>query len=285
MPIIHRCEHCNAKLQVPSRKAGQQVRCPKCSQRTTIPEAGDAAAAKPAKPKSKTPKGADKPLVAKIVEPPAPEREEKPLVAKVVEAPLVAKVVEPEQPLVANVVEPGSRSTGVFVDRDVLAREFASLEEENMWTDPGEDEGFQLSRGRPDDEEMDLTPMVDVTFLLLIFFMITASFSLQKTINVPPPDPDEQAATQEIVELEELDDYSVIVEIDENDVLIVDDEPVGSAELLEQIFREKAAAEDKNEVVIQADPLSSHDVNVKVIDAATGAEMSKIRIATVAGDG
>ena len=49
--------------------------------------------------------------------------------------------------------------------------------------------------------ELDMTPMVDVTFLLLIFFMVTASFSLQKSIQMPrqasqlpspapvPPDP------------------------------------------------------------------------------------------------
>ncbi len=33
--------------------------------------------------------------------------------------------------------------------------------------------------------ELDMTPMVDVTFLLLIFFMVTASFSLQKSIQMP----------------------------------------------------------------------------------------------------
>ena len=34
-------------------------------------------------------------------------------------------------------------------------------------------------------DELDMTPMVDVTFLLLIFFMVTASFSLQKSLPVP----------------------------------------------------------------------------------------------------
>tara|TARA_R110002111_G_scaffold250210_1_gene314412 strand:+ start:132 stop:608 length:477 start_codon:yes stop_codon:yes gene_type:complete len=34
-------------------------------------------------------------------------------------------------------------------------------------------------------QEMDMTPMVDVTFLLLIFFMVTAAFSLQKSIEMP----------------------------------------------------------------------------------------------------
>jgi len=34
-------------------------------------------------------------------------------------------------------------------------------------------------------EEMDMTPMVDVTFLLLIFFMVTASFTLQQSMEQP----------------------------------------------------------------------------------------------------
>ncbi len=37
------------------------------------------------------------------------------------------------------------------------------------------------------EDDLDMTPMVDVTFLLLIFFMITAAFSLQKSMEVPAP--------------------------------------------------------------------------------------------------
>jgi biopolymer transport protein ExbD len=47
---------------------------------------------------------------------------------------------------------------------------------------------------RSNQDEMDMTPMVDVTFLLLIFFMITASFSLQKSIQVPAQRAEESAA-------------------------------------------------------------------------------------------
>lgn len=36
-------------------------------------------------------------------------------------------------------------------------------------------------------DDMDMTPMVDVTFLLLIFFMITASFASEKVFEQPPP--------------------------------------------------------------------------------------------------
>src|SRR5688572_20269137 len=36
-------------------------------------------------------------------------------------------------------------------------------------------------KSAPQEAEMDMTPMVDVTFLLLIFFMVTASFTMQKS--------------------------------------------------------------------------------------------------------
>jgi biopolymer transport protein ExbD len=36
------------------------------------------------------------------------------------------------------------------------------------------------------EDEMDMTPMVDVTFLLLIFFMVTASFATEQAMDVPP---------------------------------------------------------------------------------------------------
>ena len=62
---------------------------------------------------------------------------------------------------------------------------------ETAWDEqPDDDEGFQLRSPETEMEGMDLTPMVDVTFLLLIFFMITASFSIQMVLPFPAPDPD-----------------------------------------------------------------------------------------------
>ncbi len=70
-------------------------------------------------------------------------------------------------------------------------------------------------------EDMDMTPMVDVTFLLLIFFMITASFSVQKSIQ-RPAQKEQEASTQAVepppddasdivtVQVDEFNAYSVI---------------------------------------------------------------------------
>ncbi|WP_153559154.1 ExbD/TolR family protein [Roseimaritima sediminicola] len=77
-----------------------------------------------------------------------------------------------------------------------------------------------LARKSRDDGELDMTPMVDVTFLLLIFFMVTASFSLQKSIPMPRSQSDQPSTNTE--EQEEDDFETVTVEIDEyNGYLII----------------------------------------------------------------
>ena len=87
--------------------------------------------------------------------------------------------------------------------------------------DPGE--GFHFSnRGEPD-ELMDMTPMVDAVFLLLLFFMVTAAFALQKSIQVPAPDPTEAAAQDRTMEEIEADNDYVIVRIDRDNTVWVED--------------------------------------------------------------
>ena len=138
-----------------------------------------------------------------------------------------------------------------------------------------DEEEFGLRKADTEFEEMDLTPMVDVTFLLLIFFMITASFSLQKTIEVPPPDPDEEGATAQ-TQIDEIMEESVRVEIDEENIILVDDEPCEAEDLID-ILGDKLAIEDKNELVLEASEKSLHDTVVKVFDAAHEVGMQHIR--------
>jgi biopolymer transport protein ExbD len=68
-------------------------------------------------------------------------------------------------------------------------------------------------RNKRKDDELDMTPMVDVTFLLLIFFMVTASFSLQKSLEMPRQQSD--APSTNVKEEEEEDQDMVTVQIDE----------------------------------------------------------------------
>lgn len=143
-----------------------------------------------------------------------------------------------------------------------------------------DEDGFQLKPANSEFEEMDLTPMVDVTFLLLVFFMITASFSLQKSLEVPPPDPNEKGASS-APSLEDLEKESIMVEIDEEDQIIVDDEPLADpSDLISRLEDVKREDNLKREIIINANTKSRNETLVFVIDAANDVKMQRIRLAS-----
>ncbi|MEI8018509.1 MAG: biopolymer transporter ExbD, partial [Schlesneria sp.] len=128
------------------------------------------------------------------------------------------------------------------------------------------------------DDEMDLTPMVDVTFQLLIFFMVSASFSLQKSIEVPTPDPDQKGASQQVQTIDDLHGTSIIVKIDASNTIWIDDEPLGDVNRLADTLRDKMRREQKTELLVTADNQSLHRTIIAVIDAANEVGMQKIRM-------
>ena len=142
---------------------------------------------------------------------------------------------------------------------------------------------LQLRRRRGADEDMDLTPMVDVTFQLLIFFMVTASFALQKSIEVPAPDPDKKGAAQQLQILEDLEGTSIRVQIDAANVILIDDEPLADPERLAEALKDKMRKEQKTEVLISAHAASLHRSVIAVIDAANAVGMQKIRLVSRQG--
>lgn len=144
--------------------------------------------------------------------------------------------------------------------------------------DPEAAGGFTVRRARGAFDEMDLTPMVDVTFLLLIFFMITAAFSTQKAISFPPPDPEQKGAVQSVTTLDELLEDSVRVTIDERNTITVDDEPVASGDPLVALLRDRSLYDGRTELLLDAHDQALHDTVVQVIDAAADAGMQRIRI-------
>lgn len=155
----------------------------------------------------------------------------------------------------------------------------------NLWVEEDEEEedDFSLGDSEIDDSGMDMTPMVDVTFLLLIFFMITASFSLQKSMETAPPEPDEEGAAQSVT-MEDLEEESVVVEIDAENNLRVDDVPVSGTGELAVVLADKIGNEGKTELLIEAHPNSRHGLVVAVTDAGIEVQMQRIRRVVKKGD-
>ncbi len=118
------------------------------------------------------------------------------------------------KPEIPSPESPGETSGEARVD----PRRVADSRSRHEWKGLGEqDEEFEpevdFGHKEVQQDELDMTPMVDVTFLLLIFFMVTASFTLQKSIPQPPV-PDEQPSTV-VEEVPEDEDQYVEVIIDQ----------------------------------------------------------------------
>ncbi|MEZ6128544.1 MAG: protein kinase [Planctomycetaceae bacterium] len=166
------------------------------------------------------------------------------------------------KPVAAKSAEP--KSAGKKVPSMVRVS-LPSWEEED-------DEDFTVSREPPDFEEMDLTPMVDVTFLLLIFFMITASFSLQKSMESPPAQSEEGAA----VTISPPKGAEVVVEIDADNKIFVEGTEGSSADEIIGLLKDARASTDTIELKLKIDPESTHEKRILVADAAVQSGFLKI---------
>ncbi len=150
---------------------------------------------------------------------------------------------------------------------------------DELFTEEEDDDEEGFGSRTDDEEELDLTPMVDVTFLLLIFFMITASFSIQKTLSVPPPDPEQEGASTSTKIEEPEDQEQTTIHIDSRNVISVDDEPIPNPSRLVDILRSKRTTD----VLITSHESAIHEMLVKVVDAAQEVGMQKIRIGVTKG--
>ncbi len=124
--------------------------------------------------------------------------------------------------------------------------------------------------------------MVDVAFLLLIFFMVTASFSIEKVIRTAP-EPTSQSAsrTARVVQREEAE--TILIQIDEHNgfsVIPHDGDRVETPSRIELLSALKnirhAADELPQKIIIQAHEESTHAAIVAAMDAAREATFAKI---------
>jgi biopolymer transport protein ExbD len=138
-------------------------------------------------------------------------------------------------------------------------------------------------------DEMDMTPMVDVTFLLLIFFMITASFALQRSFHVPTPNRDQPSSNATLEELEEDPDY-IVVRVDRYNTYHVaaatwdqEEEAPNEFDLLIKLrkARKDDAQRAARRMLILADGEATYEYVVKAIDAGNEIGVEEIKLVTV----
>jgi len=152
---------------------------------------------------------------------------------------------------------------------------------------PGDDDGaVQLGTGHEREEgDMDMTPMVDVTFLLLIFFMVTAAFSLQRSLPLPVPEQQDEPSTEvKNIEDVEQDPNSIVVLIDPFNTYTVitpdaENEAPSKQDLLIRLREAKSSGTTvPKTLLVVADLEALHGRVVDALDAGTAVGMENIQL-------
>ena len=120
-----------------------------------------------------------------------------------------------------------------------------------------------------DESTVDITPMLDVVFIMLIFFIVTATFIKEAGIDVDKP----EAATAVVQEK-----ASILVAIDAEDQVWINRRQV-DVRSVRSIIERLHAENPKGTVVIQADRESRNDTLVRVMDASRRAGVYDIALA------
>ena len=128
------------------------------------------------------------------------------------------------------------------------------------------------SHSRADEEAsaIDLTPMLDVVFIMLIFFIVTASFIKEAGVEVNRP----EASTSNPKE-----NVNILVAINANNEIWIDKRRVDKR-AVRSVIEKMHAENPKGAVVIQADKASNTETVVSVLDSARAAGVYDVSLAT-----
>ena len=133
---------------------------------------------------------------------------------------------------------------------------------------------MNLQPGDTDEPDINLTPLIDVVFLLLIFFMVSTTFEQQSRIQIELPEATADVAAQEEDKLEIL--------VDAQGHYFIGDQQVINSELktLRTAISKAVDGRGKLPVTIRADANTPHQAVIRVLDAASQLGLTHISLAT-----
>lgn len=133
---------------------------------------------------------------------------------------------------------------------------------------------------RPDrtDERVDinLTPLIDVVFLLLIFFMVSTTFDRHANLKVELPEANAPISEQQ--------QDPVVISIDADGNYYINDRQLVNTTLETLKIALRKTVADKEEdvpLVLRADAKTPHQSVVRAMDAASQLGLTRLSIATV----
>jgi len=261
MSIRVQCEKCQSTHSLNQRLLGRSIRCPVCD--ATIDDRADLPSAREEK-----------------------ELVDVELVSKSSEEFTDVELVESEQ-TVSDTISVGQE--GIYDDAQTDLRGSDSDGPPHEVEEMEDEDGLVFPKRQLLKDDMDMTPMVDVTFLLLIFFMITASFTSEKVLEEPPPLSDSSTNAKE--EPDKIQD-TVRVQVDEFNAYTIilpggEDRQASSKQdliiALEDARKELVTGVNDNalKMAVEAHTESIHAAVVAAVDAAREKGFSSIQVTVV----
>lgn len=160
-----------------------------------------------------------------------------------------------------------------------------------MNLDPPDQADWVPSKRLAVETDVDMTPMVDVTFLLLIFFMVTAAFALQKSFRTPVPSSEQPSSQPTTFEELEADPRNIVVRLDEFDTYHVSisswSEPVEAPSPQDLLIQLRRAKNDTNadtpttRMLLVCHGNAHHERVIQAMDAANEVGLEDVKLVTV----
>lgn len=133
---------------------------------------------------------------------------------------------------------------------------------------------MNLQPGDNDEPDINLTPLIDVVFLLLIFFMVSTTFEHQSRIRIDLPEASAEPVSQEQESLEIIIDMQGRYFI--GDQQVVNSKPA----TLRRAIRREIEDASMPTVVIRADAKTPHQAVITALDVASQLGLTHISLAT-----
>ena len=125
--------------------------------------------------------------------------------------------------------------------------------------------------------EIGLAPLIDVVFILLLFFVVTTTFTRETQLKIDLPEADSAAPVQET----ELKQLEVMIAADGSYSLNGQSLVKSDLATLSSALQKESAGDSSLPLVISADARTPHQAVITAMDAAGKLGFSRLRITTV----
>jgi biopolymer transport protein ExbD len=134
---------------------------------------------------------------------------------------------------------------------------------------------LNLKPERRDDIDLNLTPLIDVVFLLLIFFMVSTTFEKTSKLKIDLPEASAQASPQPA--------KKIVIGIDVKGRYYINDRQLVNTQLKTLKMALLKIAGDKKDIpiVLRADAKTPHQSVVTAMDAASQVGLTRLSISTL----